>query len=342
MPQTNARDALALRQDLSDVIHIADKKKTVFLSQVPKGETITNLLQEWPVDSFPAPSITGAVDEADTTNFQNLSAVAAKLQGRLHIIERPWKVSRLMQSATNQAGVGPQQAAAKAMAKALVMVARDTETVCLGDGDSVLGTGTVGSQTRGLGKWISSSAQSDLPVDSAFRTPSGSINTSTTTAAITDDTVTAVLQSMFDQTGDSDMKLVGICGSKIKRAFSGLTYFDKNADSSFLPLRRYNADAADKAVTVAVDLLDTDFGNVALRLSSFVNASGDPTSTASKCICLVVPMEEEMIRVRYAAGQAPHNDMLPNMGGGPRGLVQTTFNLECGNPLAFGKFAPTT
>jgi hypothetical protein len=338
MPSTVARDALALRQDLSDVIHIADKKKTVFLSQVPKGPTITNLLQEWPVDNYPTPNTTGAVDEKDVQDWENLNAVAAVLQGRLQILERKPRVSRLMETSTNQAGVGQRKAFAKAMAKGLVMLARDTETTLLSDNESALGTGTTGSQTRGLGKWISSSAQTDLPVSSDFRTPSGSIST-TAIAAITDDTVTAVLQSMFDQTGDSDMKLVGICGSTIKRAFSGLTYFDKNADSSFLPLRRYNSDAADKTMTVAVDLLDTDFGNVALRLSSFINASGAPTSAASKRLCYVVPMEEEMIRVRYADG--PRSDILPNMGGGPRALIQSTFNLEVGNPLAFAKFVPS-
>ena len=335
MPQLLERTALGKRQDLSDVMHVADKKKTPFFTAVKKGTKPMNTLTEWPLDSYPSPTTKGAVDEQDVQSWENLSGPDAVLQGRLQIFERKPKVSRMAELASNQAGIGPRKAYAKAVAKGLVMIARDIETTALSDNDSKLGTGKDGAQMRGLGKWISSAAQGDLPVPDKYRPDAAAIYTGAL-ADIGDDDITAVLQAIYDKTGDDDMQLMGFTASAAKRRISRLTQFVKD-QAGFTPVRRYEQENGD-TITSKVDILETDFGQVILRLSSFINTGGDPTSAASKRLSHFVNMET--VSMRFA--ENPNAEELPNMGGGRRALIQAIGTLEVGNPLFNGGLQPAS
>ena len=333
MPQLVERDAVAKREDLSDVIYIVDRKKTPFFSAVAKGTEPTNTLVEWPVDSYPTPTTAGAIDEKDVQEYENLGTPGDVLQGRIQIWERKPKVSRLTQLVANQAGVGKRKAFAKSVAKGLVMIKRDIEVTMLSDNESVVGSGTTGGQIRGLGKWIQTTAQTDLPVSADYRPPTGSVIT-TAVADITDDVVTGLMQSMYDQTGDEDMEIMGWMGSRLKRGYSRLTMYDKT-ETGLTLARRFNEDATSGKVTMKVDVLDTDYGRVILRLAPFINASGDPTSDASKRLGYFTHMD--MLKARFA--ENPNSRELPDMGGGPRALIQAIGTLEVGNPKGFGKHA---
>jgi hypothetical protein len=335
MPQLIERDAIAKRQDLSDVIHVADMKKTPFFNAVKKGTKPTNTLVEWPVDAYPTPTTAGAVDEADVQSFEDMSSPAAVLQGRIQIWERKPKVSRLAVIASNQAGVGVRQAYAKSLAKALIAIVRDIELTALGDNDSFLGTASKGFQTRGVGKWISSSAQTDLPVPEAYRPKAAAIYTGAI-ADLADDSLIAVLQAIYDETGDADMQLMGFAGSVAKSRVSKLTAYAKT-EANYTAIRRYNSPNAD-TINQKVDVLDTDFGQVVLRLSSFINTGGDHTTTASKRRAHFLNMDT--ISMRFA--EAPNATELANGGGGRRALVQAIGCLEVGNPLHLGGLQPAS
>jgi hypothetical protein len=333
MPALVERDAVAKREDISDVIHVADRKKTPFFSTVKKGTRPMNTLVEWPVDSYPAPTTEGAVDEQDVQNFENLGTPDAVLQGRVQIWERKPKVSRLAEIVANQAGVGQKKAYAKSVAKGLVMIVRDIETTALSDNESRVGTSTLGGRMRGLGKWSSSTAQTDLPVDADYLPSSDAIYTGAI-ADLTDDHLIAVMQAIYDETGDDEMQLMGFCGSTAKRRMTKLVAYNKD-EATYTNLRRYNEDNG-RAITHKVDLLDTDFGQVILRLSSFINTAGDPTTAASKRRAEFVNMET--VSMRFA--ENPNATELPNLGGGRRALIQAIGTLEVGNPLFNGALHP--
>lgn len=337
MPAFVERDAVGLRRDLSDALAVVDRKKTVFTSMLPKGVAPTNTLTEWPVDNYPAPNTDGAVDEQPVQDYENINNVAAILSGRVQIKQRSFRLSRHADRTMDQAGVGRKKAFAKAAAKCLTMVKRDWETITLSDNESQSGSGTRGAKTRGYGKWASASAQSDLPVDSSFLTPSGNITT-TTIANFNDDTIMSVLQSMFDQTGDAEMDLMMVVGSTLRKKLSRLTFYDKD-DSGFTITRRFNQDAESAKVTMKVSVLDTDFGRVVIRPSSFINASGDPTSAASKRLGYLFPNVDECLRMRFAWDVSVRE--LPDDGGGRRALCESAAVFEVGNPLWLGKFAPS-
>jgi len=341
------RTAVAKRQDLSDFIHYADFKNTPFISSVSKGTKPINTLVEWPVDNYPDPRTTGVIDGADIQDaeWENLGRPNAVLANRVQIWRRAPRVSTLSQVVMVQGGVAQRESYALSIAKGLIMIKRDMETTALGDSESQADTGAVPNRMRGLGKWISSTAQTDLPVDPAYLTPATSILTGTMSTfnpdgtinvqgTINDDTVTAVLQSIFDQTGDADMDLTGWCGSKMKRQLSLITKYE-TIDAPVVLARRFNNDIDTNTVTQKVDIIRTDFGNLNLRLSSFINTGGTPKTDASKSLCYITPMQKEMIRMRYS--EAPFSRDLPDLGGGPRAEVRAIGTLEVGNPLCFGK-----
>ncbi|MDR1279692.1 MAG: DUF5309 domain-containing protein [Opitutaceae bacterium] len=336
MPKMMESDAVAKRQDLSNKIHLADQKKCVFLTAVPKGPAPENSLGEWPVDTMPEARIQGTKEGKDVVeaDFENLGSPAAVLQGRLMEVRRVPAVSKWVQNATNQAGIGRKQAWAKAYARGLVMLNRDIEITCLGDQDSALAPTTTGSLTRGIGKWISNAAQGDLPVPAAFRTPEAQIYTGAIDD-INDDVITDFMRSYFDSTGNEDTDLMLLLGSKLQTAFSRLTWRSK-ADAEFVPVRQYNVSNATR-ITRKVDLLETDFGTIVLRLSSFINKEGDPKTDESRRLGYALNMRS--IMVRFADG--PGGKELPDLGGGPRALVSAMFRLEPGDPRVLGKFDPT-
>lgn len=337
MPAFVERDAVALRRDLSDALAVSDRKKTAYTSALPKGVAPTNTLTEWPVDRYPAPNIEGAVDEAPVQDYENINNVDAVLAGRVQIKQRSFRLSRHADRTMDQAATGRKKAFAKAAAKALVIVKRDWETIALGDGESRAGTGSIGARTRGMLKWAQATAQTDLPVDANYLTPAASITT-TTIANFLDDTITGVLQSLFDETGDDEMDLRLTCGSTLRRKLSRLTSYDKD-DSGFTNVRRFNQDAESSKITMKVSVLDTDFGRVVIRPSSFINTGGDPTTAASKRLGLLHPMNDECVRMRFAWDVAI-TELAPD-GGGRRALCESAAVIECGNPKWLAKFAPS-
>jgi len=338
MPAFVERDAVGLRRDLSDALAIADRKKTSYTSALPKGVAPSNTLTEWPVDRFPAPDITGAVDEQPVQDYENFNNVDAILSGRVQIKQRSHRVSRFADRVMDQAGVGRKKAFEKAAAKVLIMVKRDWETIALGDGDSVAGTGTTGGTTRGVLKWASSSAQSDLPVPTNYLTPAAQVTT-TTVANTTDDTIVTMLKSLADNTGEFDNDLGMWVGTTMRQRLSRLTFHDKD-ESGFTLARKFNQSAEDAKVTIKVSVLDTDFGRVVIRPSSFINTGGDPTTAASKRLMLIHPMNDECVRMRFAWDVSLRE--LPDDGGGRRALCESAAVIECGNPLWLIKQAPSS
>lgn len=338
MPAFVERDAVALRRDLSDALAVSDRKKTIFTSMVPKGVAPTNTLTEWPVDRYPAPNIEGAVDEKPVQEYENINNVDAVLQGRVQIKQRAFRLSRHADRTMDQAGVGRKKAFAKAAAKCLTMVKRDWETICLGDGESRAGTGAVGARTRGLLKWAQTGAQTDLPVDANYRLPTDSV-VATTIANWTDDTLMGMLESMANETGDYDMNLVFIVGSRLRRKLSRLTSYSKD-DADFTQVRRFNQDAESAKITLKVSVLDTDFGRVVIRPSSFINTGGDPTTAESRRQGVLFPMVDEAVRMRFAWDVSVRE--LPDDGGGRRALCESAAVLEVGNPKWLAKASPAS
>jgi hypothetical protein len=217
----------------------------------------------------------------------------------------------------------------------LVELKRDIESAVCSDRDSQEQASTAPYRTRGLGSWINSSAQTDLPVPAAFRTPAASIN-ATATGSLTETEVQAVLQSMYQVTGTMNSMML-VCGPELKRAFTGFTRFAGGTDhKAGLSIRTFSQSAESKKIVASIDSFHGDFGVLDIVPSLFLAKDQVEASQLRRGYVL----SSEMLELRY--GRRPRFQELEDAGGGKRALVDAIAALVCMNPKGLAKFAATS
>ena len=320
-----------LREDLADVISVIDRKNTPLTSRAKTGSDLTNgSVFSWQADSYNDPSFDGVLTNADVTTFDDPAKNRVLLSGRAQKYRRSIKVDDFAQNVNEVAGVGKKKEMARGVSRALVELKRDLESSFASDSESQEQSGANPFKTRGLGKWAQASAQSDLPVNANFRTPSASINT-TATSSLTESDVAAVLQSVYEQTGTVDTMDL-IAGPNLKKRFSEFTRYSSGSNTA-LSTRQYTAPLSDRTVISTVDTYIGDFGTINLSVSLF-NAKDSAAAVQSARGYL---LSFDNIEVRY--GRRPRFQELEDQGGGPRGLIDAIAALVCWNPKSLGKFA---
>jgi hypothetical protein len=337
------------REDLSNLLTIVDKKSTPFLSEVKKGSAPRNSLLEWGVDKHKVNQVQAAtytsgvsdkipVDGEDTTSadFENYDD-RAKCQVYVQYARRFPKVSRLADMTSDIAGVGFKKEMANSIAKALVTHKRDIEATLCSSQETNQESSSDPYQTRGLGKWISSSTQSTLPVPSDFLTPSDSIGTSTAANAKEED-LRDILQSIYEQTGESDKTFFGLCGTSVKKTISEFTLFTNRTNNLVMS----NRDTDEGRLSAAVDIIDSDFGTITLNLSSFLeqDARSAGAYDASVGQGTLFILNKPQLEVAFAENTNVRE--LPDLGGGARSLIESVFALKSySGGLDHGKYTIT-
>jgi uncharacterized protein DUF5309 len=324
------------KEDFSDVVAMIDMKATPFTSMVPKGSSPANTIFDWLMDAYDPPTLGGIIDGVDvvSADFVNPASLRAKGHGRIQKFRKAFMVSDMAEHVSHVAGQGVGGEKARAVKKTIIELKRSMEASFCCDQDSQADNGsTLAYLTRGLGKWITNTAQGDLPVPAAYLTPAASIATMTTATMLEDD-VNNIMESRFQQTGEQG-EFDLICGSALKKRFSSYAAWVPSAVST-VPLRRYNQDADSKSIIATVDFWQGDFGSCKLILSLFLAAdSGIANVRGGRGYLL----DWDGIELRY--NRQPAYVELPDLGGGPRGYVDAIAGLAVYNPLAFCKIAPT-
>jgi len=323
------KDQIGKREDLADLIALVDAHDCPVVSGAKKGAKPGNTLMQWSCDALEAAVSTGTVDGTDVTSsdYQNPGANRAIVSNYVQIHRRVIRVSPLALEVSNVAGVKDE--IANGIAHKLIELKRDMETTYLSANDAQADAGgSTPYLTKALGTWISTAGGSVLQVPSAFRTPTASIETTATTANITDTTVQDVLASIYSETGSIKSFMMPL-GRTLKRAFTDrLTGTRSVTDASnniaatqvrtFDPLKG-------KKVSIVVDFFEGDFGTVALVPDNFVPAQTDG-----------YVLDMSGIEIRY--GNLPKITDLPDAGGGPIKMLEAVAALIVHNPLAHGKF----
>ncbi|NBW14943.1 MAG: hypothetical protein EBR82_43775 [Caulobacteraceae bacterium] len=322
------------REDLADLIAVADQKSTPLLSMAKKSKEPTNPLFSWLVDAMNEPVLNGVLSNQDATTFANQAANRARLYGRIQKMWRLPKVDDLAESVSDVAGIGRKREMARSVTRSLQELARDLESVFCSDQDSTEQSGTTPYKTRGLGSWISNSAQSDLPVPASQRTPSASI-TNTATTALTESNLQNVLQSIYEQTGSQD-RLIMVAGPSLKKAITNFTRFTVNSTQNVFNLRQTAQAANSDRLVSNISFYEGDFSTVEIVTSLFLaaNASTDAEKYARGYV-----MSPDHLMLRY--GRRPRFQELEDQGGGPRGLVDAIVSLAVMSPKAMAKFNAT-
>ena len=329
------------REDLSDIIAVVDAKETVLSSVIKKGKPITNALTEWQTDIYDTPNTTGVVDGTDVTTASQYTNAAANRARLGNYCQRLWRnpmVTTMDEDVAEIAGISdpdPQGVAgatefARAKAKMTVQLKRDMEATLLSDNGAQADNGTVPFQTRGLGKWLSTAADSVQAQPASQLLSAGqvydvNVNGAQTMAAFNESSLRAILEARWAQTGSAAL-LIGIVGSSVKDAISDFTRYEPNVSGS-ANVRFYGANnVADKKVSTVVDVYEGDYGTIELHLSAFL-----PNTSRGYIL------DTRYLELRTK--KAPGFRQLPDLGGGPRGIIDTIFALAVINVQAHNKIA---
>jgi hypothetical protein len=332
MPQTFARTEVGVREDLADLISNIDAKTTPLLSSVPRGPELVNVNFDWQADAYDPPDTDGIVDGLDASATEDASANRARLYGRC---QRLWKTPKVSNFTDIQdvAGLGKGKEFARAIMKKTIELKRSVESVLGSDNVSQDDNGTVPYKTRGLGEWIKATAQSHLPVASAFLTPANSINTTATgSLAISD--INTVLQSQYNQTGAVNTYTL-LVGQTLKAQLTELVSYQgtRGGNSSILKTEISTANAWEHNI----QSFTGDFGTYDIVLSNWL---GWNNTTKAPNLFRGYALDMDMLELRM---NTPWKfTELPNMGGGRRGIVEVICGLMVKNPLGLAKFAASS
>jgi len=333
MPSLLVTGQTGIREDLSDLIAVADAKACPVVTMAKKGAEPINPLFQWQVDAYDAPSFSGVMSNADVTSFENKALNRQKLYGRIQKFRRAPGVDDIAANVTEVAGVGKRQEMSRSVRKALEELKRDMESAFCSDTDSQDQTTNLPYRTRGLGVWIQATAQTDLPVPSAYRTPAASIYT--TAGDPSETNVQALLQSLYEQSGRKVVYSL-VCGPTLRRAFTAMTRTQFGSTNVASAVRVFNQDIKDATYTSTIDVFEGDFGDLELVDSLFL--ARDASAATQTRRGYVLPMDK--IELRY--NRRPRFMPLEDQGGGPRGIVDAIAGLAVQNPLELGAFKHTS
>ena len=336
MPATPIISVKGQREDLSDAMVLIEPGDTPLFSMCKKAKEPQNVLFQWPADRYNDPQTAGVLANDDVSSFDDQHANRVLLSGRIQKVRRSFQVDDLVENVADLAGVGRKQAFNKSAAKALVELKIDIEAIMGSDNDSQVQSGTTTPyKTRGVGSWISSTAQSDLAtaVDVNFRTPAASINTTATTS-LTENNVIDVLQSIYGvRRARRNYDLV--CGVALKRAFTNFIRTQTGSTNVMSSVRTFNSSVEDKKIVNTIDIYEGDFGILSLHVSTYLAHGAAAAVSAARGYVL------DMDLVSIGFNRKPRMEELEDRGGGRRGFCDAIFGVAVSNPQVLGKFAAT-
>lgn len=323
------------REDLGDTFTIVDAKTCPFTTMVKKGGAPSNTLFEEPVDAYADPKTDGRPDgkDVESAELENPADQRGKVAGRVQWFLRGLGVGKVANTVPNVAGVGKGKEFAKGLVKKMTELKRDMEYTYMSTNDSAADNGTDGGKTRGVGKWVQTSAQGDQPVPAAFRPAAAQVVTVTAVTDYTEAHITNVLEAQFQVTGTKDT-LHTFCTTGFKKQVTSWT-LDFNPTTTELAVRFYNSDATDKTITQTVDVFEGDFGKVVLIPTLWINPAVDGNAPKQQAYALHMDVWETRNQ------QAPAYEELAKTGGGRRAMIDAISGLICLNPKGECKFALT-
>lgn len=331
MPELIFTEQVGVRQALSDLIAMTDVKSTPLVSMAVKdSEPLSNVFQ-WQADSYKDPEFDGVLSNKDVDSFDNPAEERVLLEGRVQKFRRVSKVDDFAENVNEVAGVKSEMA--RAVKKDLEHIKRDLESAMCSDRDSQKQNGTNPNRCRGLGAWIQTGAQSDLPVPASQRPPSGSVVT-TAIASMTSETIQDFIQSMYEQVG-KPIQYVLLCGPTLKRKFTTFSQTQFGSTNVASSIRTFMQLAGDKKITQAVDVFEGDCGTLDLMLSLFLakdQASGVGLRRG-------YAFDPDAVKLGYK--RRPRFKPLEDQGGGPRGFTDAIAGWKIGSPLGMGKIDPS-
>ena len=312
-------------RDVSNSFALARAEENPFASMAPRGPKPKSSLYEFPFKQRHTATDNAIADGVDVANGEVINNESNKhmLQGRVQKSRVVVGVSDMAEELGEEYAVSGGLLADN-VSDGLVLARENLEVTLLKNNDSSpYVDDTNPMKMRGLAHWIRNTAQAELPVPSAARTPVGNLALSKAAATdVKEDDVRLIMESIATtarRTGSWDV----FVSPKMKAVISGWARTGE-ASASIAPLRRFNANQKDTTMTLNIQVYESDFGK--LRLHVHYNLP-------SGVHALIVDMSQ----VKLRAVRPPTLKPLEYRGGGHRRMIEYIYGLEVSNPQAHGR-----
>jgi hypothetical protein len=324
MPAMTEAVQIGKRQEIADAIFNIQPEATPVLSLLKKGAQPKQMLATWQSEVYPDIASTPAIDGAPVTTYERVDRHL--LQGYGHFFRRSWAVTKLAQL-TDIAGIGRNEAG-RQLKNSMLLLKRMIEQQILSEDDTQADSGSVGYKMRGMGSWLSSSAQPVLPVPSAIRPASGTIVTGAL-SALTENVFRNALEAAYTAK-KAPLKLVGIVGIDLKAILDDFTNIYPVASTTSQPRTVYRVEGNTEYVS-NVTMIKFSVGEASLILSEFIDRDTSTGAVQTYSRQKGYFVDPSMWDLCYM--EKPANTNLPEDGSGKRGYIDSVAILRCFNPL---------
>lgn len=315
-------------RDVATSFTLARQIETPVSTMIKKGAKPKSTLYEWLYRTPLTPEDSAVADGQDVADgdIGNNEDKKTMLQGR---VQKGWVgygVGDVAQEFVDEFGVSNllMDNAEDAMNKAK----ENLELMILKNSDSRPETGSTSGtagKMRGLTAWIASSSPADLPIPSMALTPSGNIVTGKSAASnVTEDDFRGVMQSVATTSRKTGFSWDVFLTPASKANFSNFTRHQTVTGSTQVSVRSFNAQQADKKLTLNITIYESDFGNLRLH-THFSLPSG------------VHALIADMSSIQLRPGRGPQTVDLPFNGGAVKKVINYIYGLQVDNPKNHGK-----
>jgi hypothetical protein len=325
-------------RELLDRAFMLESEDCPALQMLRDGKDVgSNSLVEWTAKALPGVNPWGIVEGAPVTTFDSTKRLT--LSNYVQQFDQAWSVSDRANK-IKSAGMEKATEAGEQAMDAMVLLRKQIEMQILSLSDAKVQAGQVPYTCRGMGSWISASAQTQLPVPATLRNASADIWTSTT-ALLTQDEFEAIINSCAsERKGKVTLDL--ICAPLLKTKINSYVDF-------------YPVASTTSQITA---MYQKGNGRTFERMTDFLNFSGSTVRThLSYYVGMDVSTDKVAVSTAYTNRggylinvkqwdigwmDRPTPYTLPDDGSGPRGYCRAYMTLRCYDPRGQGRIWSAT
>ena len=293
----------------------------------PLGNTLgrtkaRSTYHEWLIDSLAAIASRGIVEGKDWGTAAHTAPTRPNNQTEIFL-----KDIMVTETQREINAAGFSDAYAYQVEKATKEIMRERESALMDSGSATTGASGTARVMKSLEDFITTTVMSPGTA-AASNKYENLVNSTAAAAKMTEVDFNTMLQLIWTQGGHTDLV---VCGAPYKRQISNFSANSKNT--------RYIS-ATEKELVVGVDLVDTDFGVVAIQLNRWSPIS---TNTTSGTACAATNKDLqgriwflERAKCRIAELRPLKHRLMGTRGDSTVGQVVTECTLEVGNQAALG------
>lgn len=293
------------------ILCAADPEEFPLTTRAKKGKKLTQMEHSYFVEVKPARKSGGATDGQDADTFEGGGPRYASMV-RAQEFRRSFKVGQQTQEIVEDAAVPDQFAKLKIDYGKETM--KDTETQLLSDTASAADTGLPdqGSRMAGLGDRLSpvGTPQPDFPIPPAVQMPLNQLF-SAGIATLDENALIALMQARWNLCGHTS-EFLFLVGTDVQKQFDSFALYLANVSGYTATIRDMQNAKLDRTLTRGVRMYEGSFGSAEVQLDFFL-----PNSKRGYGLDM-----EQFSLLPY--GNMARFTALPNLGGGPRGMISLT------------------